>query len=123
MHKACLVGHHSKCSAASRATWSYATCKKQGQIHPPETTAIGTARPFDFCLGTSIPVLTTSTYVQGQEQGRASPGPRPGPARILPDFREDRARQARGISKKQEDRARPGFAVQEDRAPAGLCGF
>ena len=62
---------------------------------------------------------------QGQEQGRASPGPRPrpGPARILPDFREDRARQARGISKKQEDRARPGFAVQEDRAPAGLCGF
>ena len=50
-------------------------------------------------------------YSQGQEQGRASPGPRPGPVRILPDFREDRARQARGISKKQEDRAQPGLAV------------
>ena len=55
-------------------------------------------------------------HSQGQEQGRASPGPRPGPARILPDFREDRARQARGISKKQEDRARPGFAFFENEA-------
>ena len=55
--------------------------------------------------------------VQGQEQGRASPGPRPGPARILPDFREDRARQARGISKKQEDRARPGLAARNLAGP------
>ena len=60
---------------------------------------------------------------QGQEQGRASPGPRPGPARILPEFREDRARQAQGISKKQEDRARPGFAVQEARARPGFAVF
>ena len=63
-----------RCGGGAQEQAPRAAPKAAGRLgkHQPtqpeaETTALNTA--FDFCLSTSIPVLTTSTYVVAWPQG------------------------------------------------------